>query len=57
MPITGFGFLLQQGVFDAIYSQGPIGILKGALQAGAAGVSFAILMGFVVALIFRPKKK
>lgn len=57
VPLTGFGFLLQKGVFDAIKSRGPIGILTGALTAGSAGVSFAVFMGFVVALLFKPKKK
>lgn len=57
VPLTGFGFLLQKGVFDAIKTSGPIGILTGALTSGAAGISFAVLMGFVVALIFNPKKK
>lgn len=57
VPLTGFGFLLQKGVFDAIYKNGPIGILTGALTAGAAGISFAVLSGFCVALIFKPKKK
>lgn len=57
VPLTGFGFLLQKGVFDAVRSSGPIGILTGALTSGAAGISFAVLMGFLVALIFNPKKK
>ena len=57
VPLTGFGFLLQKGVFDAIKNEGPIGILTGALTSGAAGISFAVIMGFLVALIFNPKKK
>ena len=57
VPITGFGFLLQKGVFDDVRQYGLIGVFTGALKAGAAGISFAILMGFLVALIFRPKKK
>ncbi len=57
VPITGFGYLLQKGVFEAIKLKGPIGLLTGALTAGAAGISFAIFIGFMVALIFKPKKK
>ena len=57
VPLTGFGFLLQKGALEAIKSEGPIGILTGPLTSGAAGISFAVFMGFLVALIFKPKKK
>ena len=57
VPITGFGFLLQRGIFDAVRNDGPIGILTGALKAGAGGISFVIFMGVLIALIFRPRKK
>lgn len=57
VPITGFGFLLQKGIFDDVRQYGLMGIFTGALKASSAGVSFAILMGFLVALIFKPKKK
>ncbi len=57
IPITGFGFLLQKGVYEAIQQSGPIGILTGALKAGAAGISVAMFSGFLVALLVNPRKK
>ena len=57
VPLTGFGYLLSEGVSQAVKTQGLVGILKGGLSAGAAGISAAILFGILVALIFKPKKK
>lgn len=57
VPLTGFGYLLSQGVKEAIASDGPIGILSGGLTAAAAGITAAVLFGFIAALIFKPKDK
>ncbi len=57
VPLTGFGYLLSEGVRKAINTDGLIGILKGGLTAGAVGISAAVLFGILVAIIFKPKKK
>ena len=57
VPLTGFGNLLAEGVKKAIDSEGFIGIITGGLTSAAAGISAAILFGFLTALIFKPGKK
>ncbi len=57
VPLTGFGYLLSEGVKKAIETQGLLGVVTGGLTSAAAGITAAIFFGFLVALIFRPKKK
>ena len=57
VPLTGFGNLLAEGVKKAIDSEGFIGRITGGLTSAAAGISAAILFGFLTALIFKPGKK
>ena len=57
VPLTGFGYLLSEGVKEAIKEEGIVGILQGGLTAGSAGISAAVFLGILVALIFKPKKK
>lgn len=55
VPLTGFGAVLCRGVVKAVNEQGFIGILTGGMTAAAAGISSALLFGFLVALIFKSK--
>lgn len=57
VPLTGFGHVLAKGVERAVSENGLIGILTGGLTGAAAGISAAIVFGFLVALIApsRPK--
>lgn len=57
VPLTGFGATLAKGVTEAIAEKGPVGIISGGLAATAAGISAAIVFGFIAALIFKPKRK
>lgn len=57
VPLTGFGSVLTDGVKKAIDEQGFMGIITGGLTAAAAGISSALLFGFLVALIFKSKPK
>ncbi len=57
VPLTGFGYLLSEGVRQTIAEQGLIGVLTGGLTASAAGIEAAILFAFLVALVGRPKDK
>ena len=57
VPLTGFGNLLAKGVREAIDEKGAIGILTGGLTAAAGGITAAVVCGFIVALLFKPKEK
>ena len=57
VPLTGFGNVLVEGVKQAIDEKGFIGILTGGLSGAAGGITAAVLLGLIVALVFRPKEK
>lgn len=57
VPITGFGYSLVEGVKKAVDKDGLFGILKGGLTAVSAGVTAAVLFGFLAGVIFKPKAK
>lgn len=57
VPISGFGYLMAQGVERAIHSDGAIGILTGGFTAAAAGIAAAILFGFLAGLFSKPGDK
>ena len=55
VPLCGFGYLMAEGVKEAIKNQGFLGIISGGLTAGAAGISAAIFCGYIAALCTRSK--
>lgn len=57
VPLTGFGYLLAQGVQEAVAKSGFFGAFTGGLAASAAGIAAAIFFGFLIALIFKPGDK
>lgn len=57
VPLTGFGYTLWMGVKDAIDNEGFLGIFKGGFGASAIGISASLLLGFIAAVIFKPKTK
>ena len=57
VPLTGFGYLLVQGVKKAVAEQGLLGALTGGITAAAGGITAATFFGFLVALIFRSRPK
>ena len=57
IPLTGFGYALAKGVKQAVHEQGLIGAISGGLQATASGITVAISMGFLVALLSKSKEK
>ncbi len=57
VPLTGFGYLLAKGVLEAIRTDGILGIITGGLTSAAAGITAAMLFGFLAALIAKPKDK
>lgn len=57
VPLSGFGHSLAKGVRSAVVDKGFLGIFTGGLSATAAGISAAIVFGFLIALFFKPKDK
>ena len=57
VPLTGFGYALCKGVVKAVNEQGFLGVFTGGLTATAGGITVAIVFGFIIALIFKPKEK
>lgn len=57
IPLSGFGHALAQGAIEASAKEGFLGALTGGLKATAAGISVAIILGYLMAIIFSPKTK
>ena len=57
IPITGFGSTLAKGALEEVKKEGLIGVLTGGMKAGAAGLSAAIVFGFITSLICKAKTK
>lgn len=57
IPITGFGSTLAKGAIEGVSERGLIGALTGGMRAAAAGLSAAIVFGFLVSLIFKARTK
>ena len=55
VPITSFGHLLIHGAMDIANDMGPLGLAFGIFDLTSAGISVAVVMAFVLALIFKPK--
>lgn len=55
VPLTGFGYLLSDGVKTAVDERGLIGVFTGGLSAAAGGITAAMIFGLLAALIFKPK--
>ena len=51
VPLTGFGYALAQGVRRAVEEQGLVGALTGGLTATAGGITGAVTLGLICALI------
>ncbi len=57
VPLTGFGYVLANGVKTAVEEKGLFGALTGGLTATSSGITAAMFFGLIAALIFRPKPK
>ncbi len=56
IPLPGFGHSLVQGTIEAVEKDGFLGIFSGAVKSTAAGLTAAIIFGFSMAILFRPKE-
>ena len=56
VPISGFGYLLAEGAIKGAKA-GLLYAVTGGLASASAGVTSAIVFGYLFALIFKPKSK
>lgn len=56
-PLLGFGNTIAKGVREEVDSRGLLGALTGGLTASAAGITAAMVFGYLSALIFSGKRK
>lgn len=57
VPIIGFGYNLAKGAIEGGEAEGILGVLKGGLEAVAGGIAVAVVIAFIVALIFNSRTK
>lgn len=57
VPLTGFGYSLANGVREAVDKEGLIGALTGGLCASSGGITAAMLLAVLVALVFHSHDK
>ena len=55
IPIINFGHLLVTGASEGYLVDGFIGLFKGVLVNASAGISYTILISFIVSLLFKVK--
>ena len=57
VPLTGFGYLISEGIKEAVDKQGLLGSMTGALTAAAGGISAALVFGYLAAVFFKGKRR
>lgn len=57
VPISGFGYALAKGAMDEVTANGIMGAFTGGIKATAAGITAAIVFGYLAAVISNPKSK
>jgi len=53
VPLTGFGYLIAEGVRKSVEANGLLGAFSGGLGASAAGLEAVMIMGLIVAVLFK----
>jgi len=56
VPLPGFGYSLAKGAMDGA-KEGFMQSLSGGLKNTAAGLTAAVVFGYIISLIFSPKSK
>ncbi|MBR3870076.1 MAG: stage V sporulation protein AE [Clostridia bacterium] len=57
VPISGFGYSLARGVQQAVKEKGFTGVFTGGITAASGGISAAIVIGYIFALLGKSKEK
>jgi len=56
VPLPGFGYSLAKGAMDGA-KEGFLPALSGGLKNTAAGLTAAVVFGYIISLVFSPKSK
>ena len=56
VPVMNFGYILTKGVLMEVEKNGVLGLFTGVLEIASAGVSAAIIISFLIAVIFNPQE-
>ena len=51
VPLTGFGYCLAEGVRETVDKDGLVGAITGGLTATAGGITTAVTLGLIAALV------
>ena len=57
VPLPGFGYSLAKGAMEAAEKEGFLGVITGGVKNTAAGITAAIVFGYLIAVLFTPKSK
>lgn len=57
VPISGFGYLMAEGVKKAVKDDGFTGIITGALKAAAGGIGAAVTGSVIAGFLSKSKEK
>ena len=55
VPLSNFGYVLTQGILDALGREGWFGLLTGVFEMAGGALAAAVVFGFFGALFFRPR--
>ncbi|MBQ8402163.1 MAG: stage V sporulation protein AE [Clostridia bacterium] len=56
-PLTGFGYLIADGIRKAVDKDGFLGILTGGITAAAGGITASVVFSLLAACLVRSKPK
>ena len=54
VPLPGFGYSMAKAAMEGA-KDGFLGVITGALKETAAGITVAIVWGYLIAMVFNPK--
>ena len=57
VPLTGFGYLISEGVRNAVDEKGLLGAFTGGLAAASGGIAAALIFGYGAAVLFKGKRR
>lgn len=57
VPILGFGHSLTTGAIKGIHEKGIIGAFTGGVSQTAAGITAAVVFGYLFSVLFKPNPK
>ena len=57
LPLVGFGAAIARGVREAIDTSGAFGIISGGLTGSAAGITAALMLGLILSVFAKGRKR